>query len=212
MTHSATRKEYGHGGLSEADVAADPIEQFQRWFAEAVAAEHVEPNAMTLATATPNGVPSARVVLLKLFDERGFVFFTNRESQKGHELEANPHAALVFYWDKLERQVRIVGVVEPASDAEADKYFADRPRGSQLGACASRQSSVLADRTELEHAVAKLDAEYAGRQVPRPSFWVGYRVVPTTVEFWQGRPSRLHDRILFTRSADGSWTKSRLSP
>ncbi len=167
---------------------------------------------MTLATATPDGVPSARVVLLKAFDERGFVFYTNYESQKGRELAANPRAALVFYWTSLERQVRIGGAVEMVAREESERYFRSRPFASRVGALASRQSEVLADRAELEERVKRLTLELKGGDVPLPPTWGGFRVVPASFEFWQGRPSRLHDRLRYTRAADGAWTIERLSP
>ncbi len=205
------RKEYMRRGLSESELDPDPIRQFQRWFDEAASAGLIEPNAMTLATATRDGHPSARMVLLKGFDARGFVFYTNYESRKGGELEQNPQAALVFFWVELERQVRVEGRVERAAPAESDAYFASRPLGSQIGAWASAQSRVIAGREPLERRTAELEDEYAGREVPRPSQWGGYRVVPHVIEFWQGRPSRLHDRLRY-RQKDGGWIVERLSP
>ena len=212
MSIADLRKEYILIGLSEADLAADPIQQFQVWFAQALAAGLAEPNAMTVATATPDGRPSARMLLIKGVDERGFVFFTNYESRKGLELAVNPYAALVFYWAELERQVRIEGTVEQVAPAESDAYFHSRPLGSQLGAAASRQSQVLAGREELEQRVADLATAYADRQLPRPPHWGGFRVVPSALEFWQGRPSRLHDRLRYRRDQSGAWVIERLSP
>ena len=205
------RKEYTRAGLTESDVAPDPVEQFRRWFDEALRAGLHEPNAMTVATATSDGRPSARVVLLKGFDGRGFVFYTNYEGRKGRELEENPRAALLFYWGELERQVRIEGAVFRVSKDESDAYYASRPRGSRLGAWASEQSRVVEGREVLESRVGDLEAEYAGREVPRPVFWGGYRVEPEVAEFWQGRENRLHDRIVYRRG-DGGWEAERLQP
>lgn len=205
------RKEYTRHGLSETDVDPDPLRQFQCWFDQAVEAGLIEPNAMTLATATPDGRPSARMVLLKGVDGGGFVFFTNYESRKGVELIANPWAALVFYWPELERQVRIEGSVERITPEESDAYFASRPNGSRIGAWASRQSSVIGSRAELEQRVAELEQFYAGCEVPRPPFWGGFRVIPDVIEFWQGRPNRLHDRLRYRRDSS-QWIIERLSP
>jgi pyridoxamine 5'-phosphate oxidase len=195
------------GVLRKADVAADPLEQFRSWFAEAEAAEIRAPNAMALAT----GGPSVRMVLLKDADERGFVFFTGYVSRKAAELAESPRAALLFYWDLLGRQVRVEGDVERVSDAESDAYFATRPRGAQLAASASRQSSGLSGREELDTRVAELAREYEGRDVPRPEHWGGFRVVPDMYEFWQHRDDRLHDRLRYRRDGDG-WVIERLSP
>jgi len=206
------RKEYTRAGLKESDADPNPIEQFRRWFDEVLAADPHEPNAMTVATTTPDGRPSARIVLLKGFDERGFVFYTNYEGRKSGELETNPYAALVFYWGELERQVRIEGRVSRVSEEESDAYFAGRPRGSQLGAWASEQSRQLQDRSALEERLRELEAEYEGREVPRPPFWGGYRVEPEVIEFWQGRENRLHDRLVYRRSDDDGWSRKRLQP
>jgi len=201
-----------HRGLFEADMHVNPIEQFRLSFDEAMAAGLQEPGAMTLATATAAGVPAARLVLLRGFDERGFVFHSNRVSRKGRELAENPHAALVLYWEKLERQVRIEGRVQIISDEESDAYFRTRPRGSQLSAWASSQSEVIPGRADLDREMEELTARYAGREVPRPPYWGGYRVVPHSIEFWQGRPNRMHDRLRYVRQADGSWLLERLAP
>jgi len=206
------RIDYGRGQLNEADVAADPIAQFERWFADARQAGLPEVNAMTLATADASGAPSARIVLLKDVDVRGFSFFTNYASRKGNDLTSNPRAALCFYWQPLERQVRIEGVVERVSREESEAYFRTRPIASQIGAWASAQSSVVADRAALERREKDLAERYRDAQVPLPDFWGGYRLVPATVEFWQGRPSRLHDRLRYRRGAEGGWIIERLSP
>ena len=205
-------RSYDRGTLLEADVLADPLAQFGRWFEEAVAAAVPEPNAMTLATVSPAGDPSARVVLLKGVDDRGFSFYTNYGSRKGRELDATGRAALVFWWQGLERQVRVEGTVERVSAAESDAYFARRPRGSRLSAVASPQSAVVPDRAALDALAAEVAARYAGAEdVPRPDGWGGYRVVPHAVEFWQGRTSRLHDRLRYARTGDG-WRIDRLAP
>jgi pyridoxamine 5'-phosphate oxidase len=206
------RQEYSTGGLTEADAGTDPFALFRRWFDQAVAAGLPEPNAFVLATCTPDGVPSARMLLLKALDDTGFTFFTNYDSRKGREMAANPRVALVFPWHPLERQVRVEGTVAKVTPAESDDYFAHRPLGSRLGAWASRQSDVIPDRAFLEREHARLMAEYPDGVVPRPPHWGGYRVIPAAIEFWQGRPSRLHDRIRFTRSPAGGWTRERLSP
>jgi pyridoxamine 5'-phosphate oxidase len=197
--------------LTEDELPPDPIALVRRWFADAQAAGVEQHDAMTLATATPDGRPSARAVLLKGIDRRGFAFFTNYESRKARELDANPQAALVLLWIPLQRQVRIAGRVERLSAEESDAYFATRPRGSQLGAWASRQSEPLPDRAELEARWAALDERYAGGVVPRPPHWGGYRVEPDEIELWQGRANRLHDRFRYRRS-DGGWAYERLQP
>jgi pyridoxamine 5'-phosphate oxidase len=206
------RKEYTRSGLKESDVASDPIEQFRSWFDEVLAADLHEPNAMTLATATPEGRPSARVVLLKGFDERGFVFYTSYVGRKSEELETNPNCALVFYWGELERQVRVEGRASRVSEEESDEYFGSRPRGSRLGAWASEQSRPVEGRGALEERLRGLEAEYEEREVPRPPFWGGYRVEPEVIEFWQGRENRLHDRLVYRRSDNGEWGRERLQP
>ncbi|QDU20792.1 pyridoxamine 5'-phosphate oxidase [Urbifossiella limnaea] len=205
------RQEYSAGGLSEDDAGRDPFALFRRWLDQAIAAGLPDPNAFTLATTTPDGWPSARAVLLKGLDERGFTFFTNYDSRKGRELEVNPRAALVFLWQAVERQVRVEGTVEVVSAAESDEYYTVRPLGSRLGAWASPQSVVIAGREVLEQQHAELTARYPDGNVPRPPHWGGYRVLPRVIEFWQGRRSRLHDRIRFTRGGDG-WVRDRLAP
>jgi len=213
MTQSIAdlRHNYTLQQLNEADVDPNPIKQFQRWFDQAIAAQLPEPNAMTLATATRSGIPSARIVLLKGLDERGFVFYTNYESHKGQDLAENPQAALVFLWTVLERQVRLEGQVEKIAAAETDAYFKSRPLESRLGAWTSDQSRVISDRDVLEQRFAELKATYADEKVPRPPHWGGYRVMPHHIEFWQGRTSRLHDRLRY-RLEQGNWLVERLAP
>ena len=208
------RKEYARAGLRRADLQDDPIAQFARWFEEAVATEAIDPNAMTLATAAADGAPAARIVLLKGFDARGFVFFTNYESAKARQLAENPRAALAFYWQALERQVRIRGKVERVSREESEAYFRSRPLGSRLGAWASPQSEVVANREVLERGLNAAREKFANGEVPLPPHWGGFRVVPTSVELWQGRPNRLHDRFRYTRAdeVESGWKIERLAP
>jgi pyridoxamine 5'-phosphate oxidase len=205
------RREYASRALTEADAHDDPIEQFSLWFGEALKSELLDVNAMTLATASAGGGPAARIVLLKGFDETGFIFFTNYESAKARDLEANPRACLLLFWPELERQVRITGRAIKTSADESEKYFHSRPFESQIGAWASAQSTTIADRAALESRFAELAAKYAGGPVPLPPFWGGYRVAAEAIEFWQGRTSRLHDRLLYTRRGS-TWMRSRLSP
>lgn len=205
------RREYADAGLTEAELAADPLTMFGRWFDAAVAAGLHEPNAMVVSTADAEGRPSSRMVLLKGVDERGFVFYTNSASRKGVELAANPACALLFPWHPLERQVRIDGNARPLDRAAVTNYFVHRPRAAQIGAHASHQSRPVTDRAELEAAYDELVARFEGDDVPVPDEWGGYLVVPETVEFWQGRPGRMHDRLVYRRTADG-WTTERLAP
>ncbi len=209
---AALRQDYVAHGLRRADLDEDPMRQFTKWFSEAAAANIRDVNAMTLATATPDCVPSGRIVLLKGISERGFVFFTNYLSDKGRELEANPRAALTLFWVQLERQIRINGAVEKTSHGESEEYFQSRPIGSQLGTWASSQSEVIANRAALESHLEEVTQRFAGETIPLPPHWGGYRVVPQTIEFWQGRTNRLHDRFRYTRQGDESWLIERLSP
>ena len=206
------RREYASRALDEKDAHADPITQFTIWFDEALKSQLVDANAMTLATASARGEPSARTVLLKGADANGFVFYTNYDSAKGRDLAENPRGSLLFFWAELERQVRITGSVTKTTAAESDQYFHSRPLESQIGAAISDQSRPVADRAYLEQRYEEFVAKHKDAQVPRPSNWGGYRLTPDTIEFWQGRKSRLHDRLLYTRQAGGSWSRSRLAP
>lgn len=205
------RRDYQQGGLSEATIGDDPFELFDVWWQDALHGGLVEPNAMTLATASPEGRPTARTVLLKAYDRHGFVWYTNFQSRKAEELAANPHAALLFWFDRLERQVRIEGEVEKVGDAVADAYFASRPRASQLGAWASPQSRPVADRAELDRRQLEVEARFGAGPIGRPPHWGGFRLVPAAMEFWQGGRARLHDRFRFERQGDG-WHRERLGP
>jgi len=207
-----TKPQYNSDSIDEKTVDRDPLKLFQRWLDEAIAAGIHLPEAMTLATSTTEGKPSARLILLKEADERGFVFYTNYNSPKARELDSNPQAAMVFYWPQLERQVRVEGAVNLTSADESDAYFKTRPRESQIGALASPQSEVIPSREALQQRVRELEKLYEGREVERPAHWGGYRLLPERIEFWKGRPGRLHDRILYERQADGSWHRFRLAP
>ena len=212
MDTSSLRKEYTSAGLDKADVDPDPLVQFHEWFEKVIEADLHEPNAMILATATAGGKPSARTVLLKGYDERGFVFYSNYEGRKAKEIDANPTCALLFYWGELERQVRITGGVVRTSREESEAYYRTRPLGSRIGAWVSHQSQVIAGRAVLEQGVREAEVRFAGGEVPLPDHWGGFRVVPDGFEFWQGRPSRLHDRIVYVPKGGGGWRVERLSP
>ena len=211
MDIAGLRRSYARATLDESHLDADPLRQFERWFAEAVAADVLEPNAMTLATASRDGMPSARIVLLKGVDSQGFLFFTDYRSRKAAELAENPLAALTFLWKEIERQVRVTGAVGRVSEAESEAYFRSRPLGSRLGAWASHQSSVIANRGVLDDRLREVTARFGDGDVPLPNHWGGFRVVPDAIEFWQGRTDRLHDRLLYRRG-DPGWSVVRLSP
>lgn len=212
MDISGLRKEYTYAALRKSELDPNPFKQFEKWFQHAVAANLLLPDAMMLATATKDGKPSARIVVLRAFDERGLVFYTDYESQKGRELKENPYAALVFHWAELERQVRITGQVYKVSREESESYFQSRPIESRLSASASRQSQVIDNREVLEEKVEQLKIAYPYGNIPLPPYWGGFRLVPNTFEFWQGRPNRLHDRFRYTLQPDKSWLIERLSP
>ncbi|MGG9970642.1 pyridoxamine 5'-phosphate oxidase [Ferruginibacter sp. SUN002] len=211
-TIAAIRKDYQQHTLTEKDVSQDPLQQFGQWWDDAIKSEIDEVNAMTLATVKSDGTPSARIVLLKGFDERGFTFYTNYNSNKGKELDEGKKACLVFFWKELERQIRITGITERVSEKESDAYFNSRPEASKIGAWSSPQSLPIFNRDVIEENVVKFKEQFSNDPIPRPPHWGGYIVKPTTVEFWQGRPSRLHDRILYTLQEDGGWKIERLAP
>lgn len=209
---AALRHDYVARGLRRADLDANPIKQLAIWFGEAAAANIRDVNAMSLATATPDGIPFVRIVLLKAMNDEGFAFYTNYQSDKGQQIEANPRAALNIFWVQLERQIRVSGTVSKTSREESEKYFHSRPIGSQLGAWASEQSAVISDRSALETKLSAVTQRFSGGAIPLPPHWGGYRVSPSTIEFWQGRTNRLHDRFRYTRQSDGTWLIERLSP
>ncbi len=208
---NSLRHDFAKQTLDESDVNANPVLQFKKWFKEAVDAKINEPNAMTVSTATIDGKPSARILLLRNFNENGFVFYTNYNSRKGSDIEANPHCALLFFWPELERQVRIEGILQKQTAQESDLYFNTRPRGSKLGAWTSEQSKVIASRKVLDNKYKKLSEKYPNKNIPRPPYWGGYLLKPVSIEFWQGRPNRLHDRILYTME-NKIWIIERLAP
>ncbi len=212
MKADELRREYSSDGLRESDAAENPFDQFELWFQQAVDAKIDLPDAMTLATASEDGMPSARIVLLRGFDERGLVFFTDYQSQKGQELAENPHAALVIYWRELDRQIRVSGSVNTVSRRESEKYFRSRPVGSQLAAFASNQGEIIPNRQHLESKYNQLMETYRHKEIPLPPYWGGYRLSPDWFEFWQGRPNRLHDRLRYTHGSDKGWKIDRLSP
>ncbi|MET0106138.1 MAG: pyridoxamine 5'-phosphate oxidase [Sedimenticola sp.] len=206
------RREYLHKGLSRSDLLADPFEQFDAWLKQAVSAELMDATAMSLATATPDGHPTLRTVLLKYFDHQGFVFYTNLSSKKALQMEQNPNVALLFYWREFERQVKVTGTASKVSTSDSMKYFLSRPRESQLGAWVSEQSSVISTRAVLEQKFEEMKAKFSNKEIPLPSFWGGYRVNVESIEFWQGRANRLHDRFMYTRDSQDHWQIQRLAP
>jgi pyridoxamine 5'-phosphate oxidase len=212
MNIAEIRREYMSNGVDRDDLTTHPLDQFEIWFQQAVDAEIIDPNAMSLATVDGQGIPSVRTVLLKLFDHKGFVFFTNYGSKKAKQLTVNPHAAALFPWLSLNRQIKIVGRCERVSTAESMTYFSTRPRGSQLGAWCSHQSEAISSRQALEMKLAEMKEKFKNGEVPLPSFWGGYRIIPDIIEFWQGRENRLHDRFQYTRDGESSWNIERLAP